>query len=141
MCSTRRCRRFATAGFPIRISPDQRLYTAPRGFSQCPTSFFGTWRLGILRKPLVASLRDAEKSKLFSFFCAFLLSFFLHFIQLVRCSAVLLPGQSLCPAVARSALRPPPLTHTSTDNPSRQHSPANRRAVYPLLRDLPTTFV
>ena len=108
MCSTSRCHRFSMAGFPIRISPDHRLYTAPRGFSQCPTSFFGTWRLGILRKPLVASLRDAEKSKLFSFFCAFLLSFFLHFIQLVRCSAVLLPGQSLCPAVARSALRPPP---------------------------------
>ena len=33
---------FAAVGFPIRISPDRRLYTAPRGFSQCPTSFFGT---------------------------------------------------------------------------------------------------
>ena len=54
MCSGKRCHWFAMAGFPIRTSPDQRLYTATRGFSQCPTSFFGTWRLGILRKLLVA---------------------------------------------------------------------------------------
>ena len=32
---------FATAGFPIRKSSDQRLYTASRGLSQCPTSFIG----------------------------------------------------------------------------------------------------
>ncbi len=50
-----RRRRFATAGFPIRTSPDQCLFTAPRSFSQCPTSFIGTWRLGIHHKPLVAS--------------------------------------------------------------------------------------
>ena len=77
MCSERRSPRFAWGGFPIRTSPDQCLYTAPRGLSQCPTSFFGTWRLGIHRKLLVASLRDAENSKLFVlwlcfcvFFCA-----------------------------------------------------------------------
>ena len=64
MCSASGCHRFAVAGFPIRTSPDHRLYTATRGFSQCPTSFFGTWRQGILRKLLVAFLRDAEKSKL-----------------------------------------------------------------------------
>ncbi len=46
--------RFARMGFPIRRSPDQRLYTAPRGLSQCPTSFFGIWRQGIHRKLLVA---------------------------------------------------------------------------------------
>ena len=68
MCSTSRCRWFSTAGFPIRTSPDCRLFTATRGFSQCPTSFFGTWRLGIHRKPLVASLRNAEKSKFFDYF-------------------------------------------------------------------------
>jgi hypothetical protein len=44
----------AAVGFPIRRSPDQRLYTAPRGLSQCPTSFIGTWRQGIHRKLLVA---------------------------------------------------------------------------------------
>ena len=59
--------RFAVAGFPIRTSSDQSLYTAPRGLSQCPTSFFGTWRQGILRKLLVASPRDAEKLILFCF--------------------------------------------------------------------------
>ena len=45
---------FAAVGFPIRRSPDRRLYTAPRGFSQCPTSFVGTYRQGIHRKLLVA---------------------------------------------------------------------------------------
>jgi hypothetical protein len=66
MCSTWRCCGFAAAGFPIRKSSDYRLFTATRGLSQCPTSFFGTWRQGIHRKPLVASPRDAEKLILFS---------------------------------------------------------------------------
>ncbi len=47
---------FATVGFPIRTSPDQYLFTAPRSLSQCPTSFIGIWRQGIHRKPLVASV-------------------------------------------------------------------------------------
>jgi hypothetical protein len=74
-----RCCRFATAGFPIRISSDRSLYTAPRGFSQCPTSFFGTWRQGIHRKPLVAYLHDAEKSKLFACSSS---CFFFYFLRL-----------------------------------------------------------
>ena len=65
MCSVRGCRWIAAAGFPIRKSPDHRLYTASRGLSQCPTSFIGIWRQGIHRKPLVTYPRDAEKSKLF----------------------------------------------------------------------------
>ena len=36
------CCGYATTGFPIRRSSDQRLYTASRGLSQCPTSFIGT---------------------------------------------------------------------------------------------------
>ena len=44
-------------GFPIRTSPDQRLLTAPRGFSQPATSFIGSWRQGIHRAPLVAQRR------------------------------------------------------------------------------------
>ena len=64
MCSTKGYHRSAVVGFPIRISPDHRLYTATRGFSQCPTSFFGTWRQGILRKPLLAYLHHAEISLL-----------------------------------------------------------------------------
>ena len=36
-------------GFPIRTSPDRRSLTAPRGISSFATSFFGSWRLGILR--------------------------------------------------------------------------------------------
>ncbi len=57
----------ACVGFPIRTPPDRSLYTAPRGFSQCPASFFGVWRQGIHRKPFVASFRDAESSTLFRF--------------------------------------------------------------------------
>ena len=67
MCSTRGHRWFATVGFPIRRSPDQRLYTASRGFSQCPTSFIGTWHQGIHHKLLVASPRDAENLILFTY--------------------------------------------------------------------------
>ena len=68
MCSTSGHCWFATVGFPIRRSSDQRLYTASRGLSQCPTSFVGTWRQGIHRKLLVASPRDAEKLILFALF-------------------------------------------------------------------------
>ena len=68
MCSTSGHCWFATVGFPIRRSSDQRLYTASRGLSQCPTSFIGTWRQGIHRKLLVASPRDAEKLILFALF-------------------------------------------------------------------------
>ena len=57
------CRWIAAAGFPIRKSPDQHLYTASRGLSQCPTSFIGIWRQGIHRAPLVAYTHDTEKSK------------------------------------------------------------------------------
>ena len=42
-------------GFPIRTSRDRRSFTASPGFSQCPTSFFGIQRQGILRKLFVAS--------------------------------------------------------------------------------------
>jgi hypothetical protein len=35
------------SGFPIRISPDHSLFTAPRSFSQLTTSFFACLRLGI----------------------------------------------------------------------------------------------
>ena len=66
MCSVRGHCWFATVGFPIRKSSDQRLYTASRGLSQCPTSFIGTWRQGIHHKLLVASPRDAEKLILFT---------------------------------------------------------------------------
>jgi hypothetical protein len=80
-------------GFPIRTSPDLRLYTATRGFSQCPTSFFGIWRLGIHRKPLVASLPSTENSIVFAcslsfyaFFHRFYTMFFTHYsVGKVRC--------------------------------------------------------
>ena len=35
------------AGFPIRISTDQSLLSAPRGFSQIAASFVGSWCQGI----------------------------------------------------------------------------------------------
>ena len=58
------------AGSPQRVSPfgNPRINACsrlPESLSQCPTSFIGTWRQGIHRKPLVASPRDAEKLILF----------------------------------------------------------------------------
>ena len=40
-------------GFPIRISTDQCLFTAPRSFSQCITSFFASDCQGIHQMPLL----------------------------------------------------------------------------------------
>ena len=39
-------------GFPIRISTDQSLFAAPRGFSQRTTSFIASRRQGIHQMPL-----------------------------------------------------------------------------------------
>ena len=39
--------RLLVPGFPIRISMDQGLLTAPHGFSQLTASFFGSWCQGI----------------------------------------------------------------------------------------------
>ena len=39
--------RLLVPGFPIRISMDQCLLTAPHGFSQLTASFFGSWCQGI----------------------------------------------------------------------------------------------
>ena len=41
-------------GFPIRKSPDQRVFAAPRGLSQLTTSFIARRRQGIHHAPLVA---------------------------------------------------------------------------------------
>jgi hypothetical protein len=54
-------------GSPIRTSPDRRLLTAPRGISLFATSFFGSWRLGILRVLLLAypELRNQKVASLY----------------------------------------------------------------------------
>ncbi len=43
-------------GCPIRISTDQRLLAAPRGFSQRATSFIASWCQGIHRMPFLYSI-------------------------------------------------------------------------------------
>ena len=43
---------FNQRGFPIRISPDYRLFAATRSFSQLITSFFASESLGIPHTPL-----------------------------------------------------------------------------------------
>ncbi len=45
---------FAPVGFPIRKSPDQSLFAAPRGLSQLTTSFIACFCQGIHHAPLVA---------------------------------------------------------------------------------------
>ncbi len=53
-------------GCPIRISTDQRLLAAPRGFSQRATSFIASWCQGIHRMPLFhsKSRRHAQEQAL-----------------------------------------------------------------------------
>ena len=41
-------------GFPIRTSPDQSLFAAPRSLSQLTTSFIASQSLGIHHTPLIA---------------------------------------------------------------------------------------
>ena len=41
-------------GYPIRLSPDQRMFAPPRGFSQLTTTFLAKQLLGIHRRPLFA---------------------------------------------------------------------------------------
>jgi hypothetical protein len=43
-------------GCPIRMSTDQRLLAAPRGFSQRATSFIASWCQGIHRMPFSYSI-------------------------------------------------------------------------------------
>ena len=49
-----RCQCISLAGFPIRKSPDQSLFAAPRGLSQLTTSFIAFRRQGIHRALLIA---------------------------------------------------------------------------------------
>lgn len=49
------CRYPIGVGCPIRISTDQRLLAAPRGFSQRATSFIASWCQGIHRMPFLRS--------------------------------------------------------------------------------------
>ena len=51
---SRRYSEFIAVGFPIRKSPDQSLFAAPRSLSQLTTSFIASLCLGIHRTPLVA---------------------------------------------------------------------------------------
>ena len=55
MCSGEDTHRWV--GCPIRMSTDQRLLAAPRGFSQRATSFIASWCQGIHRMPLSYSIR------------------------------------------------------------------------------------
>ena len=50
-------------GCPIRISTDQSLLAAPRGFSQRATSFIASWCQGIHRMPLSYSDPDCQLSE------------------------------------------------------------------------------
>ena len=50
-------------GCPIRISTDQSLLAAPRGFSQRATSFIASWCQGIHRMPLSRSISKRSPYK------------------------------------------------------------------------------
>ena len=56
------CMRSAHAGFPIRISPDQRLFAPPRSFSQLTASFIGSQCQGIHPVLLLLDLLKVHRS-------------------------------------------------------------------------------
>jgi hypothetical protein len=49
-------------GCPIRISTDQRLLAAPRGFAQRATSFIASWCQGIHRMPFLRSRHTMHRN-------------------------------------------------------------------------------
>ena len=49
-------------GFPIRKSPDQSLFAAPRRLSQRTTSFIASYRLGIHQTPFSRLIRASERA-------------------------------------------------------------------------------
>ena len=53
-------------GCPIRISTDQSLLAAPRGFSQRATSFIASWCQGIHRMPFSCSRSHGTSPKVMS---------------------------------------------------------------------------
>ena len=53
-------------GFPIRKSPDQSLFAAPRRLSQRTTSFIASYRLGIHQTPFSRLIRDSESGTFLS---------------------------------------------------------------------------
>ena len=60
------CRYPIGVGCPIRISTDQRLLAAPRGFSQRATSFIASWCQGIHRMPFSYSITHGTSPKVMS---------------------------------------------------------------------------
>ena len=48
-------------GFPIRTSPDQSLFAAPRSLSQRTTSFIASCRQGIHQTPLLRLIRPGRR--------------------------------------------------------------------------------
>jgi hypothetical protein len=54
------CDTHCWVGCPIRISTDQRLLAAPRGFSQRATSFIASWCQGIHRMPFLYSISSMQ---------------------------------------------------------------------------------
>jgi hypothetical protein len=50
-------------GCPIRISTDQSLLAAPRGFSQRATSFIASWCQGIHRMPFLYSISRTSRTE------------------------------------------------------------------------------
>jgi hypothetical protein len=59
------CQRQSTAGYqvgcPIRKSPDQSLFAAPRSLSQRTTSFIASYRQGIHQTPFMRLIRSGRR--------------------------------------------------------------------------------
>ena len=51
-------------GYPIRKSPDQKMFALPRGLSQLATSFFASQSQGIRPAPLLPDFNSQDRQPL-----------------------------------------------------------------------------
>ena len=72
---------FSWKGYPIRISPDHRLFAPPRSFSQLVTSFFASKSLGIPHTPLLTFLKVFFKPFYSVVLCLFQSKYLFHHVK------------------------------------------------------------
>ena len=90
----------AIGGFPIRISPDQCLFAAPRSFSQLITSFIGSWCQGIPLALFIAWLIESSITGFLRWIMQthkedFFLKLKLYFTLIFKNVSLLLPSHNL----------------------------------------------
>ena len=91
-------------GCPIRISTDQSLLAAPRGFSQRATSFIASWCQGIHRMPFSCSRSHGTSPKVMS-------------LPLLRRRPQTMPANATHPTTSKGMGAPTLTQHTTSFAP------------------------